>query len=661
MTTPTADRPVPRRDAPAGGAPDHHRLLDWVERESPALVELLEQLVEAGAQPEPETYRSSSAILARELKRAGLEVRTVRGRAGADHLYARPRSSRRAAAYQVVLAHMDGEDAGARGGLVVLTAALRALEALGLEPVLTPVVVVNADAEQGSPDSTPMLRRLARGAARALVVGPDRSGRNCLTFGRCGVGRFSVVVRGDAARSVLELDGSGFQSSRLLALNDARAGVFVEISADPRSRARRDRGEAAILVEVRAATRVGARRVAAAIRALAGAAPQGAVEVHGGFLRPPLEPVARNRLLFGAAVRLGYELGLELGDAGANAGAETDAHMTSLYTATLDGLGPVVQGWGAADEQVVPATLPERAALLALLLLEPPLTLGPPARNARRRRGRIAFVGSDANTANVDLVTTCEALGITADLVAAGEVRAGDTVVGRLDVLPTLDGIEPGLLQLLLLERRGMRVLNGAPVLARAHDKLLTARALGRARLPHPRTVHLVPGRPLPQLAPPVVVKPRFGSWGADVFRCDTWEDVESCLLTIVDRGWFRRHGALVQELVPPAGHDLRLVVAAERVVGGISRIAAPGEWRTNTSLGGSVAQVELPEEACRLALAAAASIGSDLVGVDLLPLDGGYTVIELNGAVEFDAGYSPPGGDIFAATVEALGLVPAA
>ncbi|MFN2627451.1 MAG: hypothetical protein ABR569_02290 [Gaiellaceae bacterium] len=43
----------------------------------------------------------------------------------------------------------------------------------------------------------------------------------------------------------------------------------------------------------------------------------------------------------------------------------------------------------------------------------------------------------------------------------------------------------------------------------------------------------------------------------------------------------------LVQELVPPLGHDLRLVVPGGRVVGA-RRTPRPHEWRTNVALGGT-------------------------------------------------------------------------
>ena len=108
-------------------------------------------------------------------------------------------------------------------------------------------------------------------------------------------------------------------------------------------------------------------------------------------------------------------------------------------------------------------------------------------------------------------------------------------------------------------------------------------------------------------------------------------------------RPWFQRHGALVQELVPPLGHDLRLVVAGGEVVGAIRRTAAPNEWRTNVALGARREPAQPSPVAVGLALEAAAAIGADLVGVDLLPVGPGrYTVLELNGAVDFTVDYSP-------------------
>ena len=53
----------------------------------------------------------------------------------------------------------------------------------------------------------------------------------------------------------------------------------------------------------------------------------------------------------------------------------------------------------------------------------------------------------------------------------------------------------------------------------------------------------------------------------------------------------------------------------------------------------------------------AAEVIGADLIGVDLLPASGGYVVLELNGAVEFDRAYDIGGSSVFVEAAAALGL----
>ena len=277
------------------------------------------------------------------------------------------------------------------------------------------------------------------------------------------------------------------------------------------------------------------------------------------------------------------------------------------------------------------------------------------------------IVGSPASPTNERLRAAFAAAGaqplVGSPLLAEECARPGDVVVGRLDVRPTLDGVQPGLARLRRLRDRGVGVVNDADTLMATHDKLATALLLHAVSISQPRAAHLTGEDGSPGFEPPYVVKPRFGSWGRDVHLCESRAELRACLLHLLRRPWFRRHGALVQELVPPRGFDLRLIVSAGTVVGAVERVAAPGEWRTNIALGGTRRQTTPSLEACGLAVAAAAAVNGDLVGVDLLPADGGWRVIEINGAVDFTDEYALDGRDVFEQAVEPfvpIGVLPA-
>ena len=272
---------------------------------------------------------------------------------------------------------------------------------------------------------------------------------------------------------------------------------------------------------------------------------------------------------------------------------------------------------------------------------------------------RLALIACRTTPTNEALVRAAPA-GLRWEILDPHEalvsLRAGDVALGRLDVLPTLDGMDDGLWALGALAARGVTVLNDPAALLAAHDKLLTARLLRRSEIAHPWTWHSRAGRSVPRLFGPVVVKPRFGSWGREVHRCDGSDELRRTLERVQGAPWYRRHGALVQELVPPQGYDLRVLVAAGRIVGAVHRVAAPGEWRTNVALGGVRRPVpEPPHDAGLVAVEAARAIGASLVGVDLLPDGfGGWVVVELNGAVEFTSEYAD-WHDVFAETSSAL------
>jgi glutamate carboxypeptidase len=362
---------------------------------------LLLELVRAESpSDDPAVQAAVRGVLARELEAVGYEVRMLRGRDCGDHLYAVPRGRRRGAPHQLVAGHLDTVwpvgtlrkmpahvDRGRlygpgaydmKGGLVQLLYALAALRALGRVPAVTPVVFVNADEERGSFDSKRWIRRLAQGAVRALVVEPPSGPDGKLKTARKGVGRFEVAVQGRAAHAgsepeegvsaILEL---AHQVEELHALNDPKRGVTVNVGTiDGGLGANVVAPEAVALVDARAPTPAAARELERAILGLTPTRRGLSVRVNGSFRRPPMPPADRNRHLADRARSLARALGLQLG-VSPMVGGGSDANFTSELTASLDGLGAVGDGAHALDEHVVVAALPQRAALLALLLLEP--------------------------------------------------------------------------------------------------------------------------------------------------------------------------------------------------------------------------------------------------------------------------------------------------
>lgn len=229
----------------------------------------------------------------------------------------------------------------------------------------------------------------------------------------------------------------------------------------------------------------------------------------------------------------------------------------------------------------------------------------------------------------------------------------GDVALNRLDVSTDLDGVEDGIWSITQLEAQGVQVLNRPPALLACHDKLLAARILTAHGVPHPRTRRLESAGSADGLRYPIVAKPRFGSWGRDVELCCDRQALERYVGEMKPRAWWSI-GGIVQELVPPLGVDLRVVIAAGQVVGAATRTAAPGEWRTNVAIGGTSSGVVPPNDACELALDATRALGIDFAGVDLLPQGDGWVVLEVNGAVDVRPLYSLE-VDVYTAVLRSL------
>jgi RimK family alpha-L-glutamate ligase len=229
----------------------------------------------------------------------------------------------------------------------------------------------------------------------------------------------------------------------------------------------------------------------------------------------------------------------------------------------------------------------------------------------------------------------------------------GDIALNRLDVSPDLDAVEEGIWMVNQLEAQQVLVLNRPAALLAAHDKLITARLLKAAGVPHPSTQRLHSTPSVNGLRFPLVVKPRFGSWGRDVELCFDRKELQAYITRMVKRSWWCV-GGVAQEFVPTQVSDLRVIVSAGEIVGAAARIPAPGEWRTNVALGGrSVPTIPTPQ-AGELAIAATRALAIDFAGVDLLPAGEGWVVLEVNGAVDVRDHYTL-GSDVFGATLESL------
>lgn len=375
-------------------------ILAWLEARQPEMVALLERLALAES---PSGVHAAglraAAVLEAELGALDYRVR-LPSDAGFVHVYARPRERRRGAPFQLVVGHLDTvwpvgtvrtmpirRENGVlygpgvydmKGGLVQLLFALRALQAHDLRPGVVPVVVVNGDEEVGSAESSRLIAALARGAVRALVLEPPAEPDGSLKTARKGVGRFTVTVHGrpshagstpeEGVSAILEL---AHQIGELFALNDPARGVTVNVGTiDGGLRPNVVAPAAEARVDVRVPDDKAWEHIEAAIRGLHPVTEGAIVTVDGGLRRPPMEATPRNRSLFRRARRLGTQLGLELAEA-PRVGGASDANTTSRTTATLDGLGSPGGGAHAPDERVDLSQLPPRAALLALLLLEP--------------------------------------------------------------------------------------------------------------------------------------------------------------------------------------------------------------------------------------------------------------------------------------------------
>jgi glutamate carboxypeptidase len=262
-----------------------------------------------------------------------------------------------------------------KAGLAFFLFAMHALRDLEIPVARKVTLQINADEEVGSPSSRLLTEEAARGSAAVLVLEPGTGLEGKLKTARKGVGDYTLAIRGRASHAGVDFAAGANaivemarQIERVAGFSQLDRGVTVSpgvIRGGTRSNV--VAAECVAEIDVRAPRHADMRQLERKFAALKPFDKRCAIEVRGGFNRPPMERSPQNRKLFGTARDAASELGVDLEES--MSGGGSDGNFTAaLGVPTLDGLGAVGEGAHAANESILVDRIADRTALLAKLV-----------------------------------------------------------------------------------------------------------------------------------------------------------------------------------------------------------------------------------------------------------------------------------------------------
>lgn len=238
--------------------------------------------------------------------------------------------------------------------------------------------------------------------------------------------------------------------------------------------------------------------------------------------------------------------------------------------------------------------------------------------------------------------------------ISTAETRLNDFPLLLLLGIPggTLEQVVFRMDALAALQLTGVNVLNPPRAIETCVDKYLTLQRLAAAGLPIPRTVVCQTLEQTleatKQLGNDVVLKPLFGSEGKGLERATNSEELRAIALRWLEAG----RVLYLQEFIPHAGWDLRLLVIGERVWA--MRRSNAQDWRTNASRGATNSRWTPNERELEFAHKAASTVGAPIAGVDLVyDQQGAPYLLEVNSAPGWKYISAATGADIAAELLE--------
>ncbi|KTC97991.1 hydrolase [Legionella erythra] len=266
-----------------------------------------------------------------------------------------------------------------KGGLIVILHALSAFEKSNLSSTLGWDVLINSDEEIGSPASSVVFERIAGNYQAGLIYEPAMTPQGTLAKNRRGSGKLTLIVTGREAhvgRAFNEgRNAIAYLAEAVLAihqLNGQRDGVTINVGKIAG-------GEALNVVPAKAIAKLDVRiarpedeqwvkrQLDQIIKQLQ--QPDYTLSVHGHFGRPVKRVCKATERLFQRIQQAGRYLGLEL-DWQDSGGCCDGNNLAQHGLPVIDTLGVRGGHIHSSEEYIIVDSLPERAALSALLLYD---------------------------------------------------------------------------------------------------------------------------------------------------------------------------------------------------------------------------------------------------------------------------------------------------
>ena len=193
-----------------------------------------------------------------------------------------------------------------------------------------------------------------------------------------------------------------------------------------------------------------------------------------------------------------------------------------------------------------------------------------------------------------------------------------------------------------VLQNCGVFMINEKGAMELCANKLQTALALKKHKLPHPKTAFVADESSIDDAVAaiggkfPVVVKTLTGAEGIGVSIIDSDKSLKSVLQSL----WKFGAEIILQEFIPGIKNDVRSIVLNGKLYASAKRDKAKGDFRTNLARGSKGGSIQLTPEEVELVERAARVSKCYYVGIDHIVVGGKPYIIEMNA--------SPGSGNVY-------------